>query len=98
MAKNEADADDFIIESGGSLVQNDDYAVNSGEITFKRNFVFSVRDNCANYNPFAVDSRQLRDLEDDEAVGNIGILIVKKKAKDFFYRRYQGFNTLVITV
>jgi len=64
----------------------------------KRNFVFSVRDNCANYNPFAVDSRQLRDLEDDEAVGNIGILIVKKKAKDFFYRRYQGFNTLVITV
>jgi len=64
----------------------------------KRDFVFSVRDNCANYNPFAVESRQLRDLDDDEAVGNIGILIVKKKAKDFFYRRYQGFNTLVITV
>ncbi len=39
--ENESDAADFVIESGGSLVQNDDYAVNSGAITAKREFKFS---------------------------------------------------------
>ena len=28
----------------------------------------------------------------------IGMLVVKKQAKDFFYRQYQGFNTLVVSI
>lgn len=61
-------------------------------------FVFSIRDNCLGYNPFSVRSDRLKDLEDEETIDNMGILLVKNKAKDFFYRRYQGFNTLVIHI
>lgn len=28
----------------------------------------------------------------------IGIKMIKSKAKEFFYRRYAGFNTLVVRV
>lgn len=38
---NEATVDDFLIKSGGSLVQVNDGAVNSGEITAERDFIFS---------------------------------------------------------
>ena len=32
------------------------------------------------------------------ALNVIGILVIKEKSKDFFYRRYQGFNTMVIRI
>lgn len=38
---NNAGADNFIMESGASLVQLNDEIQNEGEITFKRNFIFS---------------------------------------------------------
>ncbi|NLG02500.1 MAG: hypothetical protein GX567_01490 [Clostridia bacterium] len=60
-------------------------------------FIISVRDNCKAYNPFAVDARKLLSQE-DEAIDHLGIYLVQEKAKRFFYRRYQGFNTLRITV
>lgn len=28
----------------------------------------------------------------------MGMLVIKKQAKDFFYREYQGFNTLVVRI
>ena len=34
--------------------------------------------------------------EEGDGPNALGMLIVRKKAKEFFYRRYQGFNTLVI--
>lgn len=62
-------------------------------------FIFSVRDNCKAYNPFSANARRLlSEQEDDEVVDQLGIYLVQKKAKKFFYRRYQGFNTLRITV
>lgn len=64
----------------------------------QRDFIFSIRDNCLDYNPFEVRSRQIESLEDEEAMENMGILLVKNKAKDYFYRRYQGINTLVIHI
>jgi len=47
--------------------------------------------------PFNMKTR--RSADDD--VGNldsVGVLMVKKKANSFFYRLYQGFNTLTVTV
>ena len=38
---NEAAVEDFLIKSGGSLVQVNDGALNSGEITAERDFIFS---------------------------------------------------------
>jgi len=28
----------------------------------------------------------------------LGILVIREKAEEFFYRRYQGFNTLVVRI
>ena len=38
------------------------------------------------------------DLDGDWDPDAIGILVIKEKSKDFFYRRYQGFNTMVIRI
>lgn len=51
-------------------------------------FTLHLRDNSYEFNPFS----------SEEGVGPnaLGMSIVRKKAKEFFYRRYQGFNTLLI--
>lgn len=35
---------------------------------------------------------------DHAAIDAMGILMIKKKAKEFYYRRYQGFNVTTIIV
>lgn len=61
-------------------------------------FELHLRDNCRTYNPFSVYTRQIRAADVELGADTLGILIVKQKAKRFFYRRYLGFNVLVITV
>ena len=51
-------------------------------------FILHIRDNSLEFNPF--------DAEGEDDPNALGMSIVRKKAKEFFYRRYQGFNTLVI--
>jgi len=54
-------------------------------------FTLHLRDNSFEFYPFASETGP-----DGEGVNALGMSIVKKKAKEFFYRRYQGFNTLVV--
>lgn len=54
-------------------------------------FTLHLRDNSFEFNPFALEAGT-----DGEGPNTLGMSIVKKKAKEFFYRRYQGFNTLVV--
>ena len=61
-------------------------------------FELHLRDNARFYNPFDAVTRQISQTDSDEVVATVGILMVKQKAKGFFYRRYLGFNVLVITV
>lgn len=49
-----------------------------------------LRDNSYEFNPFLA--------EEGEGPNALGMIIVRKKAKEFFYRRYQGFNTLLIVL
>ena len=51
-------------------------------------FTLRLRDNSYEFNPFLA--------EEGDGPNALGMLIVRKKAKEFFYRRYQGFNTLII--
>ena len=37
-------------------------------------------------------------LEEGTGLDAIGVKMIKSKAKEFFYRRYAGFNTLVVRV
>ena len=56
-----------------------------------------LRDNAKAFNPFALDTDSI-DLEEGAGLDTLGIKIIKEKAKEFFYRRYAGFNTLVVRV
>ena len=56
-----------------------------------------LRDDATTFNPFDMEtSRASKDGEFD--MDSMGVLVIKQRAKDFFYRRYQGFNTLIITI
>ena len=61
-------------------------------------FELRLRDSAASFNPFDMMTKMIRNADNTEGLDSIGILMVKKKAKQFLYRRYLGFNVLVITV
>ena len=56
-----------------------------------------LRDNAKAFNPFELDVDEIS-LEDGRGLDALGIKMIKRTAKEFFYRRYAGFNTLVIRV
>jgi hypothetical protein len=56
-----------------------------------------VRDNADFFNPLATDVRKIRS-ENDENLSGLGVLIIKSVSRSVFYRRYRGFNTLVICI
>lgn len=70
-----------------TIVPNDD-----GTITLH------LRDNAEeSFNPFDMDTDDIR-LTEGIGLDAIGVKMIKNKAKDFFYRRYAGFNTLVVRI
>lgn len=56
-----------------------------------------LRDNAKAFNPFDLDVEGIS-LEDGKGLDALGMKVIKNKAQEFFYRRYAGFNTLVIRV
>ena len=58
--------------------------------------VIHIRDNAVSFNPF--DMKTGKNYDDDEQLASLGIQMVKSKSKQFFYRRYSGFNTLTVEV
>ena len=58
-----------------------------------------IRDNAVQFNPMALDKKQAKkedDLQNDNDARDI--CVIKKQAKEFFYRHYQGFNSLVVRI
>lgn len=56
-----------------------------------------IRDSAVSFNPFALDARRAgagADFDPDA----LGVLVVREKAKEFYYRRYQGFNSLIVKI
>ncbi len=60
-------------------------------------FELHIRDNAVSYNPFDMKTMRIGN-DSDEGMESIGVLLIKNKAREFFYRRYQGFNTLTVKV
>ncbi len=54
-----------------------------------------LRDNVYAYNSLGENTENIR-LDEGEGLDLVGVRIVQKNAKQFYYRRYSGFNTLVI--
>ncbi len=60
-------------------------------------FELHIRDNAASFNPLAMELTG--NVGDDSAnLDALGIMTVKKKAKSFSYRHFQGFNTVIIQI
>ena len=61
-------------------------------------FRLCIRDNALAFNPFDMHPKRIELDDDDDALGALGMMMVKSKAKGFYYRRYQNYNTLAIRV
>ncbi len=60
-------------------------------------YILHVRDSAVTFNPFDMKTRKFGGVDDDEEfLDSMGVLMMKNKAKDFHYRRYQGFNMLTV--
>ncbi len=63
----------------------------------EENFILHLRDNNQDdFNPFDTDTTDI--VNEAENENAIGMRFVKGKAKEFFYRQYSGFNTLVVKI
>lgn len=60
-------------------------------------FVLHVLDNAVVFNPFSLKGRKAN-ADTDFDIDEISLLMIKKKSKEFMYRRNNGFNSLVIRV
>ena len=43
-------------------------------------------------------TKLVREECEELAMDSMGVLMVKKKAKEFYYRHFQGFNTLLVRI
>lgn len=62
-----------------------------------KEFELHIRDSAVKFNPFSLDT-QKANTEGEYNIDAMGMLVIKNKAKSFFYRQYQGYNTLVLTI
>ena len=55
-----------------------------------------MRDNGLSFNPFDLNGGKVGEEDFDEAA--MGMIVIKRQAQEFLYRKYQGFNTIVVKV
>lgn len=60
-------------------------------------FTLHIRDNAVCFNPFELETEKVSDGGSFD-MDAMGMMIIKSKAKTFFYRQYGGFNSLVVTI
>lgn len=60
-------------------------------------FELHLRDNAVTFDPFSLETQRAGAAEGFDMDG-IGMLVIKQRAKTFFYRRYQGFNSLSVKI
>ncbi len=60
-------------------------------------FELHIRDNAVKFNPFLLHTGKIGSDEEFDPDA-MGMMMIKQKAKFFFYRQYQGFNTLILKI
>lgn len=62
-------------------------------------FDLHIRDNARAFDPFSLHTHRITEADNEKvAMDSMGVLMVKKKAKEFYYRHFQGFNTLMVRI
>ncbi len=90
-----------IINIGFSSVTDDSGLIQLTMVYRGENeFTMHIRDNALTFNPFDLSKKMVHDVDEtsDADFNAIGMDVIKAKAKSFYYRRYQGFNTMVVRV
>lgn len=93
----------IVVEEVCGTIMNNAFFFGEGYIQFTivphedGTVTIHVRDDAKKFNPFSIDTDTIS-LEENTGLDAIGIKMIKRKAKEFFYRRYAGFNTLVVRV
>ena len=59
------------------------------------NLEVHIRDNADSFNPFAMEMNAAAS-DENANLDALGVVTIKKKAKEFSYRHYQGFNTVIL--
>lgn len=60
-------------------------------------FELHIRDNAKIFNPFSMETDKAS-AQGNYDMDAMGMLVIKQKAKQFFYRQYQGFNSLIVRI
>lgn len=60
-------------------------------------FSLHIRDSAVSFNPFAMHTEKAGAHKDFD-MDAMGVLVIREKAREFSYRRYQGFNTLIVKI
>ncbi len=60
-------------------------------------FELHMRDNAESFNPFSLHAKKA-EVEEEFDSNAMGMTMIKNKAKFFFYRQYQGYNTLIVKI
>lgn len=60
-------------------------------------FELHFRDNTECFDPFSLHSARVGEQSGFD-MDALGVTVIKQQAKDYFYRNYQGFNSLVVRI
>ena len=60
-------------------------------------FELHLRDDAVHFDPFSLKTSRA-DSVDEVDMDTMGMLLIKKRAKEFSYRQYHGFNSLIVKI
>ena len=61
-------------------------------------YVLHIRNSAPYFNPLDMRMGRLNAQSQEELLDSVGVMLVRKRAKDFHYRNYQGFNVMTVTI
>lgn len=61
-------------------------------------YTLHIRNSAPYFNPLDMRMGKLSAESQEELLDSVGVLMVRKRAKNFYYRNYQGFNVMTVTI
>ena len=61
-------------------------------------YILHIRDSAPYFNPLDMRMGKIRAGEKEDLLDSLGVMMVRKQAKDFHYRNYQGFNVMTLVL
>lgn len=85
-------------DGGGDGVRKDDICIQITLVAGEQGeFTLHIRDTARYFDPFALETGRAS-REGGFDMDAMGVRVIKDKAREFFYRRYGGFNSLVVKI